>query len=105
MHTRRAGQQVEATEIWTNIGIAIGGVFLAIAAYYGKKVPPSPPATSPVLASVGLELGNRDQVERMIHELARIAAALESLADHRQSDMKDAMDELLDKLRAAERRG
>ena len=32
-------------------------------------------------------------------------AALESLADHRQSDMKDAMDELLDRLRSTERRG
>jgi len=94
---------VDTTEIWTNLGIFFGGIFLAIAAYYGKKVPPAPPASSPVLASVGLELGNRDQVERMIHELKRIADALQSLSDHRQADMQDAMEELLEKMRAAER--
>lgn len=103
MRTRRAVQKVEATEIWTNLGIFFGGIMAAVAAYYGKKVPP-PPSTSPVLAGVGLEFGSRDQMERMIDELARIAGALESLADHRQSDMKDTMDELLDRLRSAERK-
>lgn len=97
--------QVEGSEIWTNIGLLVGGVMLAIAAYRGKTVPPAPRQQSEaVLADVGLELGNRDQQERMIHELKRIADAMQSLSDHRQANMQDLMGELLDKMRSAEKR-
>jgi hypothetical protein len=56
------------------------------------------PAQSSVLQGVGIELGNREQTERLIGVQTRIAVALEALADKRTSEMEDIHRELLDRL-------
>lgn len=54
--------------------------------------------TDPVLAGVGLELGNREQTERLIIEVRGCRIALEALADKRTSEMEEMHKEVLERL-------
>lgn len=49
----------------------------------------------PVLAGVGIELGNREQAERVIAQLKRIADAL---ADKNASDISNRLEDLAEKV-------
>lgn len=98
----------EGTDIWTNVGIGAFGFVAALYAYFSKKAP-APPVTAPahvaeaIVAGVGVEIGNREQAERLIAEtrraadgVIRCAAALEVLADRKQAALDDKMDEVRD---------
>ncbi len=58
----------------------------------------------PVLAGIGMELGNKEQTERVIVELAGIRKAVEILADKRTDEIEEMHRALLDRLDAQERR-
>lgn len=58
----------------------------------------------PVLAGIGVELGTREQTERMIGELSGIRKAVEILADKRTDEIEEMHRALLDRLDAQERR-
>lgn len=63
------------------------------------------PATqSPVLTGVGIELGNREQTERLVGEVHGCRVALEALADKRVDEMEDIHKALLECMDAQERR-
>jgi hypothetical protein len=57
----------------------------------------APPSNS-ILAGVGIELGNREQTERLISEVHGIRVAVEILADRRTEEMEDIHRELLERL-------
>ena len=52
----------------------------------------------PVLTGIGIELGNREQTERLISVQTRIAVAMETMADKRTTEMEDIHRELLERL-------
>jgi hypothetical protein len=89
---------------WTN-AITLVGVFIgaATAAYvgYSKRWPAKP--ESPMLTAIGVELGNREQTERLISEVHGCRVALEVLADRRTEEFQDMHKELLERLDAQER--
>lgn len=88
---------------WTN-AITLVGVFMgaATAAYvgYSKRWPAKPEA--PVLTAIGVELGNREQTERLIAEVHGCRVALEVLADRRTEEIEDIHKELLERMDRAE---
>ena len=59
---------------------------------------PNRPAPSPVLTGVGLELGSREQTERLIEQVKRIADVLE---DKNQAKIEDKLEDLAEKVDAA----
>lgn len=97
MHMRKAGAKVDKTELLTNLGVVIAGVIGLWAAYF-KKGAPAETRQSAVVASVGLEIGNRQQQDEQILQLRRIADSLEVLADRRQATFEDKIDEVLERL-------
>lgn len=52
----------------------------------------------PSLQVIGADLGNREQMERLIVVVTRVAVALETIADRKQSEMGEKLDELLEQL-------
>lgn len=93
-------------DFWTNAGVLVAATIAMLAGYYGPKVFAKPDAAKhdPVLTGIGLAFGDKDQTERMIGFLERIAKAAEALANHRQAEMTEKMDELLERLEQAERK-
>jgi hypothetical protein len=59
---------------------------------------------SPVFAGVGGGLVDRDQMERLIAEVAGIRKAAESIADKKASDMQEAIEEIAEELKTHPRR-
>lgn len=59
---------------------------------------------NPIIAGVGLELGNRHQMDALISEVAGIRRAAEVIADRRTSELKDMYETLLERLDHAEER-
>ncbi len=66
---------------------------------YFRSPKPQPPVASPVLAGVGMELGNREQTERLIAAINRVA---DEIANRKTDEMTDTMNELLERLRRKE---
>lgn len=96
----------EASDIWANFGVFLAAFVALLSGYYGRpwlaKTVPDRRA-DPVITGIGLALGDKEQQERLIsvHErmlpiFERIARSLESIADERQNDMKDTLEELLE---------
>lgn len=86
---------------WDSIAVLIGaGLGAAVAAYFGySKKWPDKPQQDPVLAGIGLELGNREQGDRLITEVAGIRKAVETIADRKQNDMQDTLEEIVEQLK------
>jgi len=81
-------------EVW--IAAIYGGLLLlaGVGRYLTrKKEAPKPPDS--MLAAIGLEFGTREQGERVIAELKRIA---DTLADKKQHEIDDKLDELLERM-------
>jgi hypothetical protein len=82
--------------------LATGAVGLVVVigaiGQYLKSLKTTPQSQSSVLQGVGIELGNREQTERLIGIQTRIAVALESLADKRTSEMEEIQRKLLERL-------
>ncbi len=82
-----------ATDLVTLAGVFVGGI---IAAYIGYKQKPTPPSgQAAVMAGVGYELGNREQMAMLTHEVKRIADAL---TDKNAETITDRLDELTQRL-------
>ncbi len=82
-----------ATDLVTLAGVFVGGI---IAAWIGYKQKPNPPSSqAAVMAGVGFELGNREQMGMLIHEVKRIADAL---TDKNAETITDRLDELTQRL-------
>ena len=90
---------------WNN-ALTLAGVFIgaATAAYVGYSKKWTNKADHTVLAGVGIELGSREQSERLIGEVRGCRLALEALADKQRSEMEELHRSLLDRLDAQERR-
>lgn len=70
-------------------------VLLAGAWSYFKNLKNSSNSQDPVLASVGVELGNREQIERLIEAVNGVKDAI---LDRRQAGMEDYMKVMLSKM-------
>lgn len=82
-------QQLSLSEAVTLAGVLIGTALAAYIGYFRKNA--APPPTDPVLTSVGLELGNRKQIDQIITELKRIADAL---TDKNTAGINERLDHL-----------
>lgn len=102
MQSRKAGEKVDKTELLTNLGVVIAGIIGIWAAYFKKGVAVEG-RQSALVASVGLDIGNRQQLDEQIHQLKRIADSLEVLADRRQATFEDKIDEVLERLERTEK--
>lgn len=101
MHMR-GEMSVSINEFLTYAGVFFGGLLMALAGY--RKKPP-PAAADPVVASVGLEFGNRLQMDELIAETKRVADAMDKaasslavLADQDRAEFKDALKDLLERI-------
>lgn len=82
-------------EIW--LAALYGGVLLLAAV--GRYLSTRPGANSQAhITALGLSL-DRDQMERGLSYLSRIAKALEAMADKRQADMQGTLQEIVDQLK------
>ena len=82
---------------WTNAGILVAALVSGAYAYFKQPKKPeliSPPAA--VITGVGMELGSREQTERLITAVNGVAAAIR---DKKQDEMQDTMDSLLEELK------
>lgn len=89
---------MDVNEILTYLGVLLGGIILTLAGY-AKKPKQSEPDM--VVTGVGVELGNRMQVDQLIGEtkrcadyLSSISASMAVLADQKQAAMEDKVDEI-----------
>jgi len=95
---------VDKSDILANIGAVIAGLFAGWIAYYSKKPPVAPQTSDAVVAGVGLELGNRLQIDQLIGEVKRCADSLAILADRKQATTEAKLDRILEELDEAEER-
>ena len=101
--TNREWRKMEIpAEVW--IAGAYGGIITLAAIGRYLTLPKIRRHADPVLASVGLELGNREQTERLIAEVHGCRLALETLADKRTDEIEELHRSLLDRMDAQERR-
>lgn len=98
MHMRKAEPQVDKTEILANLGVIAAGIIGMFAGYFTKKSGKTLPSQDTVVASVDLEFGNRMQRDEMNSQLKRIADSLAILADRERADIKDALEDLLERI-------
>ena len=92
-HKRKAWEQVEQAELWTNLGVVATGIIGMLAGYFAKRT--SKPITDPVVAGVGFELGNRMQTEQLIAALNRIGDILEGKEQAKiEGDLKEILERL-----------
>lgn len=89
-------------EVW--VAGVYGGVILLAALGRYVALPRHAAKHDPVLAGVGIELGNREQTERLIGEVHGCRIALEVLADRRTEEFEEMHKELLERMDAQERR-
>lgn len=100
--TNTRGKRVPDTDSLKSAAAFIAFVLAGLWAYFR---PQRRPATqNPVLTGVGIELGNREQTERLIGEVHGCRIALEALADKRVDEMEDMHKALLERMDAQERR-
>ena len=62
---------VEPNDLLTLAGVFVGGIIMGIVGYLRSK----PAARTDHIKSIGVEFGNREQSERQIEVLVRIASA------------------------------
>lgn len=86
------------------LGTGFVGLIIILGALgqYIRSLKATRPA-DPVLAGIGVELGNREQTERMIAVHLRIAVALEALADKEREELTEMHKSLLARLDSQER--
>jgi len=79
---------------------AVGG-FIALGAigHYLRSLRAKPtPAPDTAIVGIGMELGNREQTERLIAQVTRIADGMDILADKRTDEMEEIHKNLLARL-------
>ena len=93
---------VETNEIVTYAGVFFGGIVTALIGYFRKRPPASTVGTA-AIAGIGIELGNRVQIDALIAEVKRCADSLAILADRKQASFEDKLDRILEDLEEKER--
>ncbi|TDK38769.1 hypothetical protein E2F50_01040 [Rhizobium deserti] len=93
---------MDKSEILTNLGILVAGIFAGLIAYFGKKPPAPPHHPDTIVAGVGMEPGNRLQMNQLIAETKRCADSLAVLADRKQASTEAKLDLVLQELAEAE---
>lgn len=63
---------------------------------YLKSPKAANPPLDPAIKSIGMEWGNKEQMERLVEQVKRIA---DTLQKDEQDAMKETMDELLEELK------
>lgn len=95
--------------IGTNLGWLLAAGLSGLVMYWKTKPPKAP---DPIVTGVGVELGNRMQMDALIAEQKRcadylsvISSHLAVLADRKQEAIEDKLDVMLQRLEERERRG
>lgn len=71
---------------------AVGAVvILGALGQYLRSLREKPKSPDPIITGIGVDLGSKEQTERLIKEVGRIADAL---ADKKQSAIEDRIDDL-----------
>jgi hypothetical protein len=91
-----------SNELVTLAGVFVGTAVAALIAYLKKPVPK--PEPNAIVTGIGLELGNRLQLDEMNMQLRRIADAAEILADRKQAELSETLKELVEKVEDLDRR-
>ena len=78
--------------------LAVGGAIMFI---HSKNRPAAAQAMTSGVASIGMELGNKEQIERLIQAVEKVAKAIH---DEEQDEFKVKMEHLLEALERAEQR-
>lgn len=94
---------METNDIVTYAGVFFGGIVTALIGYFRKRPPPPPVVGTAAIAGIGIELGNRVQVDALIAEVKRCADSLAILADRKQASFEDKLDRILEDLEEKER--
>lgn len=91
----RGEMDVDLNEVVTLIGVFAG---TALAAYFGYFRQPKPPRQQDsVLTGVGLELGNRQQLDMLIVAVNRVADAIEA---KNQASLEDLLQDIKNDMEA-----
>jgi len=85
--------QGNLNEYLTLGGVFFSGIIMGLVGYLKKR--PDHPEANPVIASVGLELGNRMQMDELIKAVVRVGDILE---DKKQAELRDGFKEILDRM-------
>ncbi|HTV67501.1 MAG TPA: hypothetical protein VMF90_03095 [Rhizobiaceae bacterium] len=90
-------------DFWTNLGILLAAVVAGLAGYYGPRLrqPPAPVKIDPVVAGIGLELGNRQQLDLLIQAVNRVADVLDG---KKTAGIEETLKEILERMEAVESR-
>ncbi|WP_223479268.1 hypothetical protein [Oricola indica] len=86
-------------EILTSAGVGVIILLAAIRQYFNGRSPKVPDGS--VLTGIGVGLVERDQAERAVKALERIADAAERMGDQRQANMQHTLEEIAEQLRMA----
>jgi hypothetical protein len=88
------------------LGTAAVGVVIILGAVgnYLRSLKALPSQPDAVLRGIGMELGDKDQTERLIAQVKRIADGMDILADKRTDEMEEIHKTLLARLDMQERR-
>lgn len=89
-------------EILAGAAFFVGTVIATVIAYVTKKPPPA--QHDAVLASVGLELGSKQQQAEMNEHLKSISESLRVLADRKRTAFEDRVLDALERLDEVEKR-
>lgn len=84
---------VDQNELITLAGVFFGGLIAGALSYLKKPKPTM--SQDPVLAGIGMELGNKAQMKELIDAVKGIEKAIR---DEKQDEMEDKMDALLAEL-------
>lgn len=93
---------MDTHDIITYAGVFFGGIVIALVGYIRKR-PTSPSGGDATLAGIGIELGNRVQVDALIDQVRRCADSLAVLADRRQAGIDAKLEQILDELEEKEK--
>lgn len=91
--------EAEASSLFeyvTLAGVFVGGILAALVGYRRR---PERPAAEVAVASVGLELGNKLQMDDLIKAVNRLGDILEN---KKQAGMEKKLDELLERMEEIE---
>jgi hypothetical protein len=91
----------EATELWTTVGLILGGILIATTTYFKTNGRSS--REEPQQAAMGLFM-ERETIRNMERNMERIADACEALADKRQDAMSTGITQMLDIMKEREKR-
>lgn len=102
MPTGTGHRQVDKADILSGAGFFIAAILAGLWGYFGR---PAKKETDPIVASFGIGWMEREQtqmflsaIERSARAQERIADALEVLADKRQDNMEDSLEEMAKKI-------